>query len=174
MVQGSPRTRVCCFGYHQRRHPPRPLLTQPRPFYAHGMYRITLKPPHRASHRADEVENVVLVACLPKQAILLACISPHSLRLGRVVPVLPVRPAGAFETLGSARAGAESAVHATPPASLQVGGMAGHRACAWLHIGKLRARGRDGLASRGHEVHRSFLPRRRAARGDRAEPSSPN
>ena len=37
----------------------------------HSQVQITLKPPHRASHRADEVENVVLIACcdqLAKQA----------------------------------------------------------------------------------------------------------
>ena len=39
------------------RHPPRPLLTQPRQFYAHGQVQVT----REASHRADEVENVVLV-----------------------------------------------------------------------------------------------------------------
>src|SRR5215203_5687657 len=33
--------------------------------------------------------------------------------------------------------------------------MACHRGCAGLHIGVPRARGRDGLASRGLEVHRS-------------------
>src|SRR5215207_1560363 len=58
--------------------PPRPLLTQPRPFYG---TRTGTDHPIRASHRADQVENVVLVACrdqLAKQAILLACISPHS------------------------------------------------------------------------------------------------
>src|SRR5215217_3629136 len=83
-----------------------------------------------ASHRADQVEEVVFVAYgdqLAKHAELLTRLSPHSLRLGRVVPVLPVRPAGAFETLGSARAGAESAVHATPPVR--------HcRLAAWLAI----------------------------------------
>ena len=58
----------------------------------HSQVQIT----REASHRADEVENVVLVACrdqLPKQAELLTRLSPHSLRLGRVVPVLPVGPA---------------------------------------------------------------------------------
>jgi hypothetical protein len=58
-----------------------------------------------ALHRADEVENVVLVPCRDqsaKQAIVLACISPHSLRLGRVVVIdwrrdLPLlRDAGQF------------------------------------------------------------------------------
>jgi hypothetical protein len=100
-VLGSPRTRVRCFGYHQRPHPPRPLLTQPRPFYGHRQVQIT----REASHRADEVENVVLVPCRDqsaKQAIVLACISPHSLRLGRVVVIdwrrdLPLlRDAGQF------------------------------------------------------------------------------
>ena len=74
--------------------------------------------PHRASHRADEVENVVLVACcdqLPKQAILLARLPPHPLRLGRVVPVLPVGPARPLQSLWRARSGARSTVHAASP-----------------------------------------------------------
>src|SRR5215207_5666702 len=65
-------------------------------------HRSPQKPTHRASHRADEVENVVLVPCrdhLAKQVILLACISPHSLGLGRVVPVLPVGPARPLQSL---------------------------------------------------------------------------
>src|SRR5215212_10221937 len=62
---------------------------------------------------ADEVENLVLVARrdqLPKQPILLACISPHSLRLGRVVPVLPVGPPAARQSLSGTRAGAQPTV----------------------------------------------------------------
>src|SRR5215207_11269424 len=46
----------------------------------------------RALHCADEVEKVVLVLCrdqLPKQLQLLARLSPHLLRLRRVVAVLP-------------------------------------------------------------------------------------
>src|SRR5215203_893131 len=45
------------------------------------------------------------VACrrqLPKQAEVLTRVSPNPLRLGRIVPVLPVGPARAFEALGSA------------------------------------------------------------------------
>ena len=79
----------------------------------HSQAQITRKPPHRASHRADEVENVFLISCrdqLAKQAILLACISPHSLRLGRVVPVLPVGPARPLQFLWRARSGARSTV----------------------------------------------------------------
>ena len=48
--------------------------------------------PEKLHIEADEVENLVLVARrdqLPKQPILLARLSPHLLRFGRVVPVLP-------------------------------------------------------------------------------------
>src|SRR5215207_6829879 len=71
-----------------------------------------------ASHRADQVEEVVFVAYgdqLPKHAELLARLSPHSLRLGRVVPVLPVGPAGSLQAFWCSRPGAEPAMHATPP-----------------------------------------------------------
>jgi hypothetical protein len=77
-----------------------------------------LKPPHRALHRADQVQNVVLVPCrnqLAKQPILLTRLSPHSLRLGRVVPVLPVGPARPLQSLWRARSGARSTVHAASP-----------------------------------------------------------
>src|SRR5829696_7785612 len=46
---------------------------------------------------------------------LLARISPHSLRLGRVVPVLPVGPARLLQSLWRARSGARSTVHAASP-----------------------------------------------------------
>ena len=61
----------------------------------HTQAQITLKPPHRASHRADEVENVVLVACrdqLPKQAILLACISRRLNKPQIHFRTLPLKP----------------------------------------------------------------------------------
>jgi hypothetical protein len=56
-------------------HRPGALRRGPLAGTVHGRSR---HPPHRA----DQVQNVVLVPCrdqLPKQAILLACISPHSL-----------------------------------------------------------------------------------------------
>src|SRR3954465_8817108 len=62
-----------CLGYH-----PRPNLGR---FSGIGRCRSPEKP----HMEADEVENLVLVARrdqVPKQPILLACISPHSLRLG--------------------------------------------------------------------------------------------
>jgi len=80
----------------------------------HSQVQIT----REASHRADEVENVVLVACrdqLPKHAELLTRLSPHSLRLGRVVPVLPVGPAGSLQAFWCSWARAQSAMYATPP-----------------------------------------------------------
>jgi hypothetical protein len=124
----------------QRPYPPRPLLTQPRPFYGHRQGQIT----RAASHRADEVENVVLVPCrdqLPKQAIMLACISPHSLRLGRVVPVLPVGPARPLQTFGSARPRAWPAVHAATPVR--------HRSTsAWPAITAPRATPRRSISQR--------------------------
>jgi len=57
---GSPRTRVRCF----RRYPPRPLLTQPRPFTGIA---DTVHPREAAItglHGADEVENAFLVASI--------------------------------------------------------------------------------------------------------------
>src|SRR3954471_5887940 len=59
-----------------------------------------------------------LISCrdqLAKKAILLACISPNLLRLGRVVPVLPVGPARPRQSLWRARSGARSTVHAASP-----------------------------------------------------------
>ena len=82
----------------------------------HTQAQITLEAAPR--HRADEVENVFLIPCrdqLAKQAILLACISPNLLHLGRVVPVLPVGPTGAFEPVRYARTGARATVHAALP-----------------------------------------------------------
>ena len=70
------------------------------------------------SHRADQVENVVFVACrnqLSKQAILLARFSAHTLRLDRVVPVLPTALARPLQSLWRARAGARSTVQAASP-----------------------------------------------------------
>jgi hypothetical protein len=58
----------------------------------HSQVQITRQPAASASHGADQVENV-LIPChdqLPKQLQLLTRLSPHLLRLGRVVPVLPV------------------------------------------------------------------------------------
>jgi hypothetical protein len=111
----SPRTRRLLFRLPpQRRHPPRPLLTQPRPFYGHRQVQII----REALHRADQVQNAVLVPCrdqLPKQAILLACISPHSLRLRRVVPVLPTTLARPLKTFGRARPRARATMHAASP-----------------------------------------------------------
>jgi hypothetical protein len=96
----------------------------------HTQAQITRQAAASASHRADEGENVVLIPCrdqLAKQAILLACISPHSLRLGRVVPVLPVGPPAARQPLSGARAGAQAAVY--PAAAV-----AHRRGLAWLSI----------------------------------------
>jgi hypothetical protein len=59
----------------------------------HSQVQITRQAAASASHGADQVENVVLIPCrdqLPKQLQLLTRLSPHLLRLGRVVPVLPV------------------------------------------------------------------------------------
>jgi hypothetical protein len=92
----------------------RPLLTQPRPFYGHRQVQVT----REALHRADEVENVVLVPCrdqLAKQTILLTRLSPHLLCLGRVIPVLPVGPARPLQSLWRARSGTRSTVHAASP-----------------------------------------------------------
>jgi hypothetical protein len=94
-------------------HPPRPLLTRPRPFYG-----ASAGADHPRSLTLSSGQNSVLVPCcdqLPKQPILLARLSPHSLRLRRVVPVLPVGPARPLQSLWRARSGARSTVHATSP-----------------------------------------------------------
>ena len=55
------------------------------------------------SGKADEVENVVLVPCrdqLVKQAILLARLSPHLLRLSREVAVRLTLPKDQILALG--------------------------------------------------------------------------
>jgi hypothetical protein len=90
----------------RRRHP------------ANYLARSRSQAPQTALHRADEVENVVLVACvdqLAKQPIVLTRLSPHPLGLGRVVPVLPVGPARPLQSLWRARSGASSTVHAASP-----------------------------------------------------------
>ena len=93
---GCPRTRVRCFGSTLAATPAEATPDSTSAVLGHSQVQIT----REASHRADEVENIVLVACrdqLPKHAKLLTRLSPHSLRLGRVVPVLPVGPAGSLQ-----------------------------------------------------------------------------
>ena len=124
--------------------------------------------------RADQVQNGVLVACrdqLAKQAILLACISPHSLRLGRVVPVLPVGPAGALQPLRRARSGARSTMHAASPVPHRrpVTGAAVNSPCTptalhGVNVGRLRA---DGTSRRRHVGRQDRTARKHAERRDR-------